>query len=128
MGNVIDAVNVLKGIPFYILRISFADSRKRHYGISHHCLTILNKIAHSSAYIGIPFFNEKDKDEYIARQIDNLDINKKHKLKYFKQSTIDILKQSGMTYDTMGRGLKDDPSFFEAIGAAALFCLNNDLA
>jgi hypothetical protein len=50
-GYIIDAVNTLGGNPIFIPRISFADKRERHYGISHHSITILNEICKTSAKV-----------------------------------------------------------------------------
>jgi hypothetical protein len=53
-AQIIDAVNALGGNPIVIPRIGFGDRRKRHWGVSHHTLTVLMKIAHTSSYVALP--------------------------------------------------------------------------
>ena len=127
-GSIIDAVNNLNGLPVFIPRISFADQRKRHYGISHHSITVLSKIAYSSAYIGIPIFNTQEKNDFILRQIENHELNKKHYIRYINDSVLDIMEHNNIEFNTMGRGLEQDPDFFQTIGSAVTFCLNNYLS
>lgn len=122
-GHIIDAVNTLKGVPVIIPRISFADSRERHKGISHHTLTILSKISYSSAFIGIPILQE-EKRNIITRQIIDNGIDKKHRIKYVKEQTLDILERRNVSVKTMGKGIDQDPDFFKAVGAAATLALN----
>ena len=40
-GDHVNRVSALGGTPVYIPRISFADRRRRHFGVSHHTLTAL---------------------------------------------------------------------------------------
>ena len=67
-GEHIDRVRKLQGLPIVIPRISFSDSRERHFGLSHHTLTALGEIASQSAYLPLPFFN-RDKFLLIYRQL-----------------------------------------------------------
>ncbi|MFA7147712.1 MAG: DUF3866 family protein, partial [Syntrophomonadaceae bacterium] len=43
-GQILNAVHSLGGIPVAVPRISFADPRPRHRGISHHSLTVLERV------------------------------------------------------------------------------------
>lgn len=117
-GNIIDATNDLGGIPIAVPRISFADIRKRHRGISHHTLTVLDKISKTSAIVGIPNF-EKSKNEYIYSQISSTAIQKKHKIIYMDSTkTTKILENSTMNMRTMGRDFTKDKEFFITAGLA----------
>ena len=44
-GHALNAAEALGGRPVAALRISFADARERHRGVSHHSLTILDACA-----------------------------------------------------------------------------------
>ncbi|WP_231701760.1 DUF3866 family protein [Crassaminicella thermophila] len=117
-GNIIDATNDLGGIPIAVPRISFADIRKRHRGISHHTLTVLSKISKTRAVVGIPNF-EESKKEYINLQIDNTEIQKKHKILYMDTTkTTEILENSTINMRTMGRDFQNDKDFFITAGLA----------
>src|SRR5690606_4036310 len=54
VAPIIDAVSALRGRPVVIPRLSAADPRPRHQGISHHTLTALGRLTHSRATVVIP--------------------------------------------------------------------------
>ncbi|WP_255547766.1 DUF3866 family protein [Crassaminicella indica] len=118
-GYVIDAVNDLGGIPIAALRISFADKRKRHKGISHHTITVLDKISKTQAIVCIPKF-ENSKKEYICSQLKETTIQKKHKIIYMDiGNAIDVLKNSTLNMRTMGRNFMEDQEYFITVALAA---------
>lgn len=124
-GPIIDAVNNLGGLPIFIPRISFADKRKRHYGISHHSITVLNKVAASRADIAVPRFLG-DKFELVKKQIDENSLNHKHRIVYIDE--IEKIFQDLMSFDfklsTMGRGIDKDAEFFITAAAAGYYASN----
>ncbi len=118
-GGIIDAVNDLGGIPVCVPRISFKDKRERHFGISHHSITVLSSIAKTSAYIGIPSFKPYE-EKFIKNQISNYDIDKKHYVSFLEFSDIEgILRESEVSMKTMGRGFEEDRDFFLTVGVNA---------
>lgn len=121
-GSIIDAVNNLEGLPIFIPRISFADKRRRHYGISHHSITVLNKVAASGADIVVPRFLG-DKFELVKKQIDENISNHKHRIVYIDE--IERIFQDLMSFDfklsTMGRGIDKDAEFFITAAAAGYY-------
>ncbi|KAB3537401.1 DUF3866 family protein [Alkaliphilus pronyensis] len=122
-GANIDAVNTLGGRAITIPRISFADKRHRHRGISHHTLTVLDKIAKTKCYLPLPIL-PKAQGEYIKNQIINLKINKKHYI--VEMNTVNlpkILKKYSLKVNSMGRSYSDDPSFFQACCCGAQLSL-----
>lgn len=111
-GNIIDAVTDLEGIPICVPRISFMDKRKRHFGISHHTITVLSKISKTRSYIGIPKFASK-KESIIKTQISKHNIDKRHNVVFSEfNDIIEILKKSDIKMSTMGRSLEDDTDYF----------------
>ncbi len=54
VGPVLDAAAGLQGDPIVCLRVSFADERPRHQGVSHHTLTTLRLATRSRVTIPIP--------------------------------------------------------------------------
>jgi hypothetical protein len=121
-GYIIDAVNTLGGNPIFIPRISFTDKRERHYGISHHSLTILNEICKTSAKVILPKFEGK-KMNRIMQQLKQTQIEKKHKLVIMED--IIGIKENILGFDynvnTMGRNLDKDTEFFLTAGAAGYY-------
>jgi hypothetical protein len=67
-GDILNAVDVLGGIPVAVPRISFADARARHRGISHHTLTVLSRVCRVPAIVPLPVLDQK-KSEYILEQL-----------------------------------------------------------
>ncbi len=117
--EVIHAVYSLGGRPVYIPRISFADLRQRHRGISHHSLRIMS-LALCPLIVPIPELAGEEKI-HLEKQIGEID----HQVWIVSRKEIDELKRK--TYSlvpevkTMGRGWKEDQAFFDAILAAVIY-------
>ncbi|AKL95318.1 hypothetical protein CACET_c18700 [Clostridium aceticum] len=119
-GQILDAVEDLGGAAIAVPRISFSDERERHYGISHHSLTVFSKIAKTSFKIILPFL-EADKKKVLYEQLEYLNIHRKHTIIEEDGSILSkVLDYFGLSVKTMGRGFKDDVAFFLACSAAAV--------
>jgi len=120
-GEIINAVNILKGSPIAILRISFEDSRLRHQGISHHSLTVLDKIAQTSAAVCLPQV-EKSKLNILKNQLKENNIYFRHNVKVRDGLLVEkALQHYILKVKTMGRTIEEDRVFFEAVGSAASY-------
>lgn len=120
-GQVINAVNGLGGIPIAIPRISFADKRERHVGMSHHTITALTIAAVSSAILTVPEM-DRGKTNTINDQIIKDNLDQKHTIARVSAGTVlDALKRRHILPTTMGRSLDQDPEFFMAAGAAGIY-------
>ncbi|MCG0275000.1 MAG: DUF3866 family protein [Thermosediminibacteraceae bacterium] len=120
-GEIVNAVNILKGTAIVIPRISFCDQRKRHQGISHHTITSLFEIALTRAFVVIPKMN-KEKMKVVMEQIRNCGIAKKHRIVIEEGlEGINFLRSLSVELNTMGRGFEQDPEFFLAASAAGNF-------
>ncbi len=120
-GEHVERVHKLGGIPLVIPRISFADPRSRHRGISHHTLTALGELTTRQCHLPLPACN-REKIFLFYRQLSHAGILEKHKVvvvskhcyfKYFKKACHDCY--------TMGRKAEQDPIFFAAVVASACF-------
>ena len=110
-GEAINAVASLGGVPVAALRISFADERPRHRGVSHHTLTALSDIALGRAVIAVPELPE----EYAERVEDALDdagVFDRHVRADSDGATKALPSMRGLEVTTMGRSYGDDPAFF----------------
>ncbi|MGY4690199.1 DUF3866 family protein [Salibacterium sp. K-3] len=58
----------LKGVPFWVPRLSFETSRKRHYGISHHTTTPLYLFTYTRSILVLPVL-EKQKRVHVKKQL-----------------------------------------------------------
>ncbi len=116
-GYIVDGINTLGGLPVVVPRISFADKRERHKGISHHTITILSEMCKTSANVIFPILDEK-KLNILKKQISKYSIDKKHKLIYERGENIEkALKNYEMKVTTMGRDYNADKEYFITLGA-----------
>ncbi|NLO22103.1 MAG: DUF3866 family protein [Syntrophomonadaceae bacterium] len=118
-GDILNAVESLQGIPIAVPRISFADARERHRGISHHTLTVLKRICRVEAILPLPEL-EVGKMSYILEQMSKEELWESYiccleRVESFQY----ILNNSPVKLSTMGRGLQEEPEFFQALLAAA---------
>ncbi|HET7235568.1 MAG TPA: DUF3866 family protein [Actinomycetota bacterium] len=119
-GHALDAAEALGGRPVAALRISFADPRPRHRGVSHHSLTILERVATCRANVVVPVLEGVERetvwDALRARKIEE-----RHQLvEGDGRPGLDELVRSGVRAESMGRTPADDPAFFLAAGAAGV--------
>lgn len=120
-GPILDAVKKLGGMPISIPRISFADQRDRHKGISHHSITVLNEIVNVSVNLPICIY-DNEKLDYIKEQMRDNGIDSKHNVVYIKnENSKDDLEHFGLKVKSMGRGFDQDREFFEAASTAAYY-------
>jgi len=120
-GELVNAVNVLSGQPVAIPRLSFADPRERHRGVSHHTRTSLGQVALAPCVVPLPQM-EPEREAYVRRQLVESGVALKHQIISVDASvTLDALKEYGLPVTTMGRGPEQDPEFFLAAGAAGIY-------
>ncbi|MBV9852444.1 MAG: DUF3866 family protein [Armatimonadetes bacterium] len=105
----LDIVSALGGTAIAIVRMSSADARERHQGISHHTRTTL-ELAHSRCLVPLPAGTE-------AAGLPN-----KHDVRRVEgaQAALDLLAEKNIRVTTMGRTPAEDPAFFLAAAAAGM--------
>ena len=118
-GNVLNAVKALEGIPVCVSRICFVDKRKRHYGLSHHTITMLEMVASSEINVVLPELDE-NKKEILIKQIKDHGIDKRHNIIFSKGiAGFKTVEEKYISLNTMGRNFNETPEFFKAASAAA---------
>lgn len=123
-GEILNAVVTLKGTPVCVPRISFADKRDRHKGISHHTLTVLSQICKVKAIVPIADLAE-DKLTYILEQIRSSQLlNDYEFILQNADPLLAVMQKSNFNLTTMGRTIDDDPDFFLSLAAAALTAID----
>jgi hypothetical protein len=120
-GEIINAAGILGGQPVAIPRISFADPRTRHQGISHHTITALGQVAAQQAVIALPELDNQQYRDMIYEQLEQSGISERHRVVACDGSpALHYLDKKGISVSSMGRKPSDDPAFFLAAGAAGL--------
>jgi hypothetical protein len=115
-GEAVNAAAALGGHPVASLRISFADPRERHQGVSHHSRTAYGQVALASADVVIPALPEPQATRVAS---DVAPLAKHHTLVTVPADGLtEALRGSPVQLSTMGRSLDEDLSYFLAAAAA----------
>lgn len=121
-ASIFHAVKSLDGMPIACLRMSFADKRDRHYAVSHHSLTVLEKLTHIPVNVVVPFLDEQDKNGEVFKKLADASIIKKHYVHVVNGNEgIEFAKEHSFVLKTMGRGLDAEIEFFKAGCASGVF-------
>src|SRR5450759_220289 len=114
-GEAINAAGVLGGRPIAALRVSFADTRERHRGVSHHSLTALGRIALVPATVAVPHLPDGQASE-VEAALEGAGVWLLHQRADTGSTRLPDLH--GVSVRSMRRGPEDDPAFFLASAAA----------
>ena len=116
VGEAVNAVGVLGGRPVAALRVSQADVRERHRGVSHHSLTGYGRVALVPADVPVPDL-PGEFGRLVRRQVEEL-AGRHHLVAVDCTDLRDALAGCPVPLSTMGRGLADDEAAFLAAAAA----------
>lgn len=116
-GEAVNAVAVLGGKPIACLRVSFADARERHRGVSHHSVAALRHIALAPAKVAVPSLPEEFSDA-IDEALAAAGVWSLHERVVSPEGSLEPPSLRGVEVTTMGRGPAEDPAFFSAAFAA----------
>ena len=116
-GEAINAAAVLGGRPVGSVRISSADARDRHRGVSHHSVTAYGRVALAHADIVVPAGLPEPLASDVATAIAQLGI--RHTLVEVAIDGLDAaLRDLPVRLSTMGRDLDSDHAYFLSAAAA----------
>ena len=104
VAGILDAAAALEGQPVAVLRMSEADPRPRHRGVSHHSRTALD-LTRSSVLVAAPHPDAYASDRHRVEVVEGPDL-------------ATLLPARGLRVTTMGRGPEEDPLFFRAVASA----------
>jgi hypothetical protein len=115
-GEAVNAVGALGGRPVAALRVSEADPRPRHRGVSHHSLTALGRVAVAAADVAVPDLPGDFGDE-VRRGAAVL--SPPHRLVPVKvDDLVTALRAVPGGLSSMGRDFDADPAYFLTSAAA----------
>jgi len=120
VGSVLDAAHALGGVAIACLRVSFADGRDRHLGLSHHSATALRLAARERALVAVPQLPTEQaarlRDDLVAAGID-----RRHELvDVAAPDALELFARFGLEISSMGRPAAADPALFQAAAAAGV--------
>jgi len=120
VGPVLDAAAGLGGVPIACLRVSFADPRERHRGLSHHSATALTIATRGRALIPVPCVGG-DHERTLRAELHTTGLTERHELVDVEPAgAVELLESLGLHIVSMGRPAADDPVMFEAAAAAGI--------
>src|ERR1700677_5112016 len=115
-GEAVNAVAVLGGRAVACLRVSEADPRERHRGISHHSLTAYGRVALARADVVVPGLPGPFGAQVAAEAAE---LVQRHAIITVRVDGLETaLRASPARLSTMGRGLAEDLAYFLAAAAA----------
>jgi hypothetical protein len=119
-GEIANAAARLGGTPILMPRLSFADPRERHRGISHHTLSVLRTVVCTPLELVLPDGLEEAQRRRLDEQLAELaDYPTRWVAGVRRDEMARALERLGRPVTTMGRSFAEDPAFFLAVGAAA---------
>ena len=109
-GEAVNAVAAVGGRPVACLRMSQADARPRHRGVSHHSTTAYGRVALASADVVVPASaaGVVDAAAFVRHRLVEVD----------DRDLLEVLEPWSPLLSSMSRGLQDDPVAFVAAAAA----------
>ena len=110
-GEAVNASVAVGGRPVAVLRMSEADPRPRHRGVSHHSTTAYGRVALVAADVVVPA-------SYAALAGPLPELQRHRRVEVDDTGLIEVLRAFGVPLSTMGRGLDEDPVAFVAAAAA----------
>jgi hypothetical protein len=119
VGTILDAAHALDGVPIACLRVSFADERPRHYGLSHHTATALRIATRERVLVAVPQLDDPEQAARLAADLHSAGIDERHELVTVDApDALDLLARHQLRVQSMGRPADDDPALFQAAAAA----------
>ncbi|GAA2386370.1 hypothetical protein Cme02nite_67350 [Catellatospora methionotrophica] len=116
-GEAVNATATLGGRPVGALRISDADPRPRHRGVSHHSLTAFGRVALAPADLVVPAELSEPLAADVARALAPLAA--RHRIVTVSTTGLDeALRATPVKLSTMGRDLDNDHAYFLTCAAA----------
>jgi len=115
-GEAVNAAGTLGGRPVAALRVSDADVRERHRGVSHHSLTAYGRVALTAADVVVPVL---DGDLGARVEAGAAPLADRHRLvRVDLAGLMEALTAAPVRLSSMGRALDEDPACFLASAAA----------
>jgi hypothetical protein len=115
-GEALNAAAAVGGRGVAALRVSFADERERHRGVSHHTLVALSRIALARSTVAVPRLPETELAQ-VESDLASAGVWDLHE-RADAGDGYALPDTRGVECRSMGRTPADDPAFFAAAAAA----------
>jgi Protein of unknown function (DUF3866) len=119
VGPILDAAHALGGVAVACLRISFADARDRHLGLSHHSATALRVATRERVLVAVPRLADPEHDRRLRADLVAAGIDRRHDLvDVDAPDALELFARHGLSITSMDRPAAADPALFQAAAAA----------
>jgi hypothetical protein len=120
VGGILDATVALRGVAIAALRVSFADPRPRHYGLSHHSATALRLACRERVLVALPLVGG-EAEARLRADLAGAGIDARHEVVGVDAvDVIGLFERHALDVVSMGRPAAADPVLFEAAAAAGV--------
>ncbi len=116
----LNAASALEGTPIAVLRLSFSDPRPRHYAISHHSKTVLERLVLARVVVPVPRLSQEQYPDWRSLLGDAPLCSRHEVVTVDADVCVKHLEAAGTLLSTMGRGLEEERPFFLSAAAAGL--------
>ena len=120
VGPALDAATGLGGLPIACLRVSFADPRARHRGLSHHSATALTIATRGRALCPCRASAASTKTSFAPTSARPGSPTVTRSSMCHRSASSTLLESLDLHVVSMGRPAADDPVMFEAAAAAGI--------
>ena len=118
LGPILDAAAGLGGLPIACLRASFADTRERHCGVSHHTITALTVACRSRVTVALPAVGG-EAEKRLRDDLAGAGIDDRHEIVAVEPPDIlSLFAEHGLEITSMNRPAVADPILFQSAAAA----------
>ncbi len=118
VGEVLNATVALTGVPIACLRVSFADPRERHFGVSHHSRTALRLACRERVLVPVPRVGGAE-EQRILQDLEADGLSERHTVVGVEPpDVLALFDRHDLSVVSMGRPAAEDPVMFAAAGAA----------
>lgn len=125
VGAILDATVALGGVPIVALRVSFADPRARHEGLSHHSATALRLACRERVIVPVPALTASLRDRLRA-DLERAMVDQQHEIiEVDAPDILGLFDRYGLEVTSMGRPAAEDPVLFEAAAAAGVVAVEH---
>jgi hypothetical protein len=124
VGPILDATVALGGVAIAALRVSFADQRERHAGLSHHSATALRLATRERVVLPIPAIGGAE-EARVRVDLAEAGLDTRHDVVGVSPSDVlALFDRYDLTITSMGRPAADDPVLFQAAAAAGTLAVD----
>lgn len=118
-AHILEDAERLGGQPIAVPRVSQADPRERHRGLSHHSRTVLGEYTYARAWV--PLADGEAWSAELEQDFKEAGVTERHLIRRVQVPAVqEVLARWELNVTSMGRNCSQDPAFFTSAMAAGV--------